>query len=163
MLLLAGGTGNGKTTMAKAVVRMLITWKRELEAKIQTGMFDATEEERRAVIKLSGSVYHPLLITATDLAYWKTYDRENTPNFSELGFLVIDDLGVEPAIIKNFGTAMTPVTDLLYKRCDKMLPTIVTTNLTMKEISEVYGGRVADRLAEVVEAIGYTTKSYRKS
>lgn len=43
-----------------------------------------------------------------------------------------------------------------------MLPTIVTTSLSKKDIRTRYGDRVADRFNETFETIGYTNASYRR-
>ena len=64
--------------------------------------------------------------------------------------------------VKNWGTEITPVTDILYRRYDDMFPTIVTTNLSKKDIRTRYGDRVADRFNETFETIGYTNATYRK-
>lgn len=75
--------------------------------------------------------------------------------------LGIDDLGTEPQEVMDFGNIVTSVIDLLTKRYDEQLFTIITTNLTPKEIREHYGGRIAYRLNEMVEKIVFKNDSYR--
>ena len=75
--------------------------------------------------------------------------------------LGIDDLGTEPQEVMDFGNVVTPVIDLLTKRYDEQLFTIITTNLTPKQIRKHYGDRIADRLNEMVEKIVFNNGTYR--
>ena len=59
--------------------------------------------------------------------------------------LAIDDLGTEPVEVMDYGNIITPVINLLTKRYEAHLFTIVTTNLDPKEIHKRYGDRIADR------------------
>lgn len=60
--------------------------------------------------------------------------------------LAIDDLDTEPVEVMDYGNIITPVINLLTKRYEAHLFTIVTTNLYPKEIHKRYGDRIADRL-----------------
>lgn len=60
--------------------------------------------------------------------------------------LAIDDLGTEPVEVMDYGNIITPVINLLTKRYEAHLFTIVTTNLDPKEIHKRYDDRIADRL-----------------
>ena len=84
---------------------------------------------------------------------WRTLSRRN--------MLAIDDLGTEPVEIQDYGNHLSPVIDLLYKRYDEQLFTIITTNLTPKEIRERYGERIADRLNEMAFRIVFDNDTYR--
>ena len=64
--------------------------------------------------------------------------------------------------VKNFGTSVTPITDIIYERYAAMKPTIITTNLDTRQIRTEYNERVADRLNEICRVIGYKNESYRK-
>lgn len=75
--------------------------------------------------------------------------------------LAIDDLGTEPVEVLEYGNRLNPVIDLLYKRYDEQLFTIITTNLTPKEIRERYGERIADRLNEMAFRIVFDNETYR--
>ena len=76
--------------------------------------------------------------------------------------LAIDDLGKEPTEVLNFGNVVSPVVDLLEYRYNHQLFTVVTTNLTPKEIREKYGARIADRFNEMLEVIRFQDISYRR-
>ena len=71
-----------------------------------------------------------------------------------LGF---DDLGTEPSEVMNYGNVYTPVIDLLTKRYEEQLFTIITTNLTPQQ----NGDRIADRLNEMVKKIVFNNDTYR--
>lgn len=77
--------------------------------------------------------------------------------------LLIDDLGVEPARCITYGEESYPMTRLLLHRYDKRLTTVIATNLSFDAIQERYGDRVADRMIETFDAIGYNAESYRKN
>lgn len=159
MLLLYGGVGNGKTTMAKAVIRLCITLSstmRDLSNKIRDD-----KESHRLYIQ-SGNIRIPRMYTAQDLAKKAQSNPDELEKIANARFLIIDDLGCEPAVVKNYGTEVTPITDIIYKRYEEMSPLIVTTNLTKADIRNIYGARVADRFNEVFDTIGYTSASYRK-
>jgi DNA replication protein DnaC len=74
---------------------------------------------------------------------------------------MIDDIGIEPKEVMDFGTITTPVVDLLEARYNRLKYTFVTTNLTPSELSEKYGPRLADRFREMFHVIGYDHPSYR--
>lgn len=148
MLLLHGGTGSGKTTMVKAIKRLCDTIRGISMHKMAFSVMSA--------------VKCPVICTAQELASIAAADSARFHEVTERSFLVIDDLGCEPVAVRNWGTEVTPITDVFYRRYEKMLPTIVTTNLAIKDIRSRYGDRVADRFNEVFETIGYTNASYRK-
>lgn len=159
MLMLYGGVGNGKTTMARAVV-LLSSSLRSAYEEVSRNERD-TKTSDALYIKAS-AIRVPAIYTAQDIANLAGSRRAEYEAIVARSFLIIDDLGCEPAVVKNYGTELTPITDLIYKRYDAMSPTVVTTNLTKAAIREIYGDRVADRFNEVFETIGYQEKSYRR-
>jgi DNA replication protein DnaC len=52
--------------------------------------------------------------------------------------------------------------EMLTKRYDMQLFTIITTNLTPSEIREKYGDRIADRMNEMMVKIIFNNDTYRK-
>lgn len=159
MLLLYGGVGNGKTTMARAVARLSKTLMSSMAA-VADGMRDRKASEQLWL--KSRAIRVPSIHTAQELASLASSDQQAFERTGMAGFLIIDDLGCEPAVVKNWGTEVTPITDIIYKRYDGMMPTMVTTNLTKADIRKVYGSRVADRFNETFETIGYNGESYRR-
>lgn len=75
--------------------------------------------------------------------------------------LLIDDLGCEPEHLMLFGTLYEPIKDILYKRYDRMLITVLTTNLGDEELYKRYGERIADRIKETFDTIVFNGVSYR--
>lgn len=57
------------------------------------------------------------------------------------GLLVLDDLGTEG---KVYGEEVLPF--VIYRRYERNLPTIITTNYDSRRLAERYGERIADRL-----------------
>ena len=99
-VMLIGGVGNGKTTMLRALQRGY-WWMMQDEG------FDFQRE------------YSMDIINAKDLTNAsKTMQR-----------LGIDELGVEPVEVQEYGNLTTPSSDVLAYRYDRRLPTFVTTNL----------------------------------
>ena len=90
----------------------------------------------------------------------KDYDDLQELRSEEL--LAIDDLGKEPTEVLDYGNVLNPVIDILEYRYNRQLFTVVTTNLTPKEIREKYGARIADRFNEMLHVIRFQDISYRK-
>lgn len=137
-LLLCGKCGNGKTT----VLRALCTLVDILNLK------DEYNEDRK-----------PTLVNAADIN-----DYYNDNRFSKLctsKFLAIDDLGIEACEVQHYGNILQPVVRLLERRYENMLYTVITTNLTPKEISERYGARIQDRFREMLDIVVFKGESFR--
>jgi DNA replication protein DnaC len=89
-------------------------------------------------------------------------DYQAWEKLCQVDMLAIDDLGIEPVEVMDFGNVLCPVVDLLTKRYDMQLFTIITTNLTPSEIREKYGDRIADRMNEMMVKIIFNNDTYRK-
>lgn len=77
--------------------------------------------------------------------------------------LLLDDLGAEPEKCKIYGDELHPLRRFIIKRYDLYLPTIITTNLTTKQIKDRYGDRLYDRIIEMYDVIVYSAPSYRSN
>ena len=140
-ILLCGGCGNGKSTLLKAFQQLL---------------------NYLAIPMHDGQGNYGIQITdAKFVAHLARTDYSAFLRLSHKDMLGIDDLGTEPQEVMDFGNVVTPVIDLLTKRYDEQLFTIITTNLTPKQIRDHYGDRIADRLNEMVEKIVFTNGTYR--
>lgn len=139
-LFLCGIVGNGKTTMVKAIQNIyqfadIKDWKNE-----KVGV---------------------ALITAKELCKaWKE-DRKLYRIYLEQPILAVDDLGNEPKEILDYGNIGNPMIELFERRYDKQLTTIITSNLTAKQIREDYYDRVADRFNEMMTIVPFTDQSFR--
>lgn len=137
--MFCGRCGNGKTTLLRAM---------------QTAInYLANRNYFKEPKGLSALDAKDVVAISRDFAEWKKYrDKE---------LLAIEDMGREPAEVLEYGNRLNPVTDLIEYRYDRQLFTGITTNLTPKEVREVYGDRVADRFNEMLEVIVFENKSYR--
>ena len=139
-LLLCGRCGNGKSTLVKAFQNLL-------------NLLGLRDEY--------GNAIGFTIVDAREIA-WMCRDRhQEWRALSRRNMLAIDDIGTEPVEIQDYGNHLNPVIDLFYKRYDEQLFTIITTNLTPKEIRERYGERIADRLNEMAFRIVFDNDTYR--
>lgn len=131
-LMLCGNVGNGKTTMLNAIARAIRFMGDGLRIE------DATAIAQ--VIK--------------DLVEFRT--------IRAVKHLGIDDMGVEPLEVLDYGNVVYPMVELINYRYSRQLLTIITTNLTPKQIREKYGDRIADRFNEMMHRVIFTNETYRK-
>ncbi len=138
--LLFGQSGNGKSTLVKALQKLI-------------SRLDIKDEY--------GQTIGLRIIDARDIAWMCRDKHEEWRALTNRNMLAIDDLGTEPVEVKYYGNQMNPVIDLLYKRYDEQLFTVITTNLTPNGIKERYGDRIIDRFREMCFHIDFENKSYR--
>lgn len=146
-LFLAGGCGLGKTVMAKSVCNVY----NSLYCRNQF-VFDW----RKATAFKS--------TTALQIALELGDNPQAFEMYSLFPKLMIDDIGVEPESVNNFGTKRNVIMEILSVRYDMNLPTIITTNLCLREpnqIVERYGERINDRLKEKAVLISFVGNSFR--
>ena len=137
-------------------------WRQPFESEIEAAQARADRVARM----------QPRYVTAqalADLIRDRNYAEYNSCVFAP--FLILDDIGTEPPTVKDFGNEYLPVTDLLLKRYERRLPTIITTNLPLtatpdskgdeRSIRGIYGVRIMDRLNEICEKVAYGGKSFR--
>jgi DNA replication protein DnaC len=143
--MMCGTCGNGKTTL-------LYTLQSAINDLHRCGHFEFLGKEFRIGLRIVDA--KDITEIAKDLDELKQYRLQQ--------MLAIDDLGKEPTEVLNFGNVVSPVVDLLEYRYNHQLFTVVTTNLTPKEIREKYGARIADRFNEMLEVIRFQDISYRR-
>lgn len=142
-MLLCGGCGNGKSTMLKAFQQLL--------------------NNLRIPKSFNDDTYGIQIVDAKYIAYLCKNNYEAYRKLISVDMLGIDDLGTEPSEVMDYGNVYTPVIDLLTKRYEEQLFTIITTNLTPQQIREHYDDRIADRLNEMVEKIVFKNGTYRNN
>jgi DNA replication protein DnaC len=98
---------------------------------------------------------------AKDIAQMSS-DWDKFKTIRSVPVLAIEDMGREPAEVMSYGNITNPLVDLLEYRYAELLPTIITTNLTAKQIREKYGVRIADRFNEMIDVVIFQSGSYRK-
>ena len=131
-IVLCGFCGNGKTTLVRALQNVLIYLKRRNICDYGMPIIDA----REVANKMKECKEYPLL--------------------------AIEDMGKEPATKLDYGNVINPVIEVLEHRYTEQLFTVISTNLTAKEIREKYGERIADRLNEMMNVIIFKNKSFRR-
>ena len=134
-LMLYGRCGNGKTTMARAVCRLI------------------------------GTLYNGRNVwtmTASEAAELQLKDPERFGHFKAATQIFIDDLGTEPVEVKDFGTVRMPLVEILYHRYETMKFTLCTTNEDDTSLKAKYGERIADRMGEMFNRLAFGAKSFRK-
>ena len=140
-MMLCGGCGNGKSTVLYAFQLLLNS------LRIPKPDNDGT--------------YGIQIVDAKYVAHLCKNNHEAYRKLISVDMLGIDDLGTEPSEVMDYGNIYTPVIDLLTKRYEEQLFTIITTNLTPQQIREHYGDRIADRLNEMVKKIVFSNGTYR--
>ena len=142
-MILCGGVGNGKSTMMKAI-QSLLNFMR-IPTNYNHNVYGLRIKEAKSINEMALHNYNTFL------------------DVSKCSLLGIDDLGTEPLIVMDYGNEKTPIVDLLSMRYENRLFTIVTTNLTPRQIRERYGERIADRFNEMMEVVIFKNPSYRRA
>ena len=140
--VLCGGCGNGKTTFVKAFQNLLCY----LNIPVPDG---------------HGKVWGLRLCDAREIAGIARTDYPAFLTLVRIPMLAIDDVGIEPLEVMEYGNVANPIVELLTKRYDEQLFTILTTNLTPDGIRKRYGDRIADRLNEMAIVIPFKNATYR--
>lgn len=99
-------------------------------------------------------------IAAADYCRISDYDAVALDAIEQARFLVIDDLGVEYGDKRQYFASR--IDALMGRRHGNMLPTVITTNLSMAAISKHYGARVESRLNEAQVTLLRDEKDLRK-
>ena len=144
-VMMCGTCGNGKTTL-------LYTLQSAINDLHRRDHFAFLGREFRIGL---------MIVDAKDITEIAK-DLDDLKQYRNHPMLAIDDLGKEPTEVLNFGNVVSPVVDLLEYRYNRQMFTVVTTNLTPKEIKEKYGARIADRFNEMLEVIRFQDISYRR-
>ena len=140
-IVLAGGCGNGKTTIIKALQNLINTL--------------------RIPNPYNDKEYSMRIIDTKSMAATCKSNYEDWKRLMYQDLLAIDDLGTEPRDVMDYGNIINPTADILTRRYENQLFTIISTNLTPPQISQVYGERIADRMREMMEIIPFHNSSYR--
>lgn len=146
-LLLCGLYGNGKTTLAKAIARIIEY---------------LTEHELGYSHRMAMRLHTAKDICRMCVASEKFKEQYN--DYDRLGaepMMIIDDLGEEPKEVMVYGMPHTPLIDLISKRYEYQCMTIITTNLDVDALKEKYGERIFDRFREMLTSIVFENDSYR--
>lgn len=159
-LILQGNVGNGKSTTARSIATLFSTLSQNATQYLREHRWKMKADEVR-VYEFLENAPQWVFITAQDLADMATNQPTKYGDIKHTRCLIIDEMGMEPTTTKIYGTDITPIADVLVHRYDKMLPTIITTNLNNDAIQIKYGDRIADRLREFCGRLVYRGASFR--
>lgn len=135
-LILAGDYGTMKTTMAIAILR---EW-------MAMGKFGMTV---------------PMCSLIDNLFTMQEQERMNyEKRIRNTSLLILDDLGGENT---DQGWVLAKVDSIITERYNKMLTTIITTNLPQSGLEKTYSGRILDRLKSTSYYLRFEGKSERKT
>lgn len=134
-LVLSGGAGSGKTHLAVSVLRELVRL-----CKILDGTEGWCQKDRKGCCVSVPELLAKIRATYSD----PNGDEESLiDTYASVKYLVLDDLGAEKSTEWSISTLYL----IIDRRYRDMLPTIVTTNLTVDEIGQGLSRRIASRLA----------------
>ena len=142
-ILLCGGVGNGKTSMMYALQNLIRNLEIPLIGNTTVGTWGMRVESAKFI-------YNQVKV-----------DSQEYRQIQNANMLGIDDHGEEEPTLMNYGNRVTPVIDLISYRYNRMLFTMVTTNLTPAQIRATYGDRIADRFNEMMLILPYKNPSFR--
>ena len=157
-LFLCGDAGNGKTTILRAL-QNLINYLRSDEGynsnadayPIRGYMMVSAKE----LVLLAKAYNNPTRDNTSDVARYK--------RLRQIEILAIDERGSEPKESIHYGDYVTAAMDMLSFRYEEQFCTLVSSNLTAKEIAEYYDERIADRFREMMLIINFgNEQSFRK-
>lgn len=140
-ILLQGLCGNGKTVLAKSMMCLATLTCPGIQWRFATAKY------------------------ISDLISEHNGDESGRLEFERIcttPILTVDDLGVEPPAVRVYGDFKSPLVDLLTYRYAQRLPTVVTTNLSNKQLDEVYGPRLKDRFSQFFMVVHVWGSSFRK-
>lgn len=145
-IMFCGTCGNGKTTMLKAI-------QSTTSLLLDSGFFEFMKKEG---VKPSVEI-----IDAREFAE-ESKNADRMRYYKSSPVLAIEDMGKESAEVLNYGNSINPIMELIEARYDRQNYTIITTNLTAKEVSQKYGRRIADRFNEMLDVVIFKDGSYRR-
>ena len=138
-LILLGACGTMKTTLSIAVMRVQIA-------------------------RGSSCYFIPMTTLMDEIFTRHAMNKEDCARFEHrirtTQLLVVDDLGSENT---DVGWVRSKVDSILTERYNRMLPCIITSNLTFEELKGTYEMRLIDRLRHANMALMFTGESLRKS
>lgn len=145
-LLLSGGIGIGKTVIANNVVGEMLR-----KANYTTGnkLYDRVSLRFIRMQNVSSD--------RIDNMFYKNIIE------SKYNVYILDDVGTEQ-VGNNYGSKFEMFSNMVDELYNLKKLVIITTNLSLKDISERYGSRTIDRLVEMCKIVNFdkSIQSFRK-
>ena len=124
--------------------------------------FNATEQYKKHLWDISNWITSEASTFGLFLCD-NTSDVARYKRLRQIEILAIDELGSEPKESIHYGDYVTAAMDMLSFRYEEQFCTLVSSNLTAKEIAEYYDERIADRFREMMLIINFgNEQSFRK-
>lgn len=142
-LWFAGNMGTGKSTLMRAVKNFCAIYYDERSPNLPRNMYWIHSKDMSGGYEENGAGY------LTELC--------------EIETLIIDDLGTEPLSTMRYGNVRNVAEEVLSRRYDRGKMTMVTTNLTMNQVKELYRDRIYDRIREMFNVLEFKGASHRKN
>lgn len=141
-LLFMGNPGNGKTTMTDAIqsASNILIRSRLVRGSGWTGI----------------SKVHALEVSDAAVNDRKTYKL-----WIDTPLLAVDDVGTEPSEVMSYGNSISPIVELIERRYESQLFTIISTNIPPADLRPRYGDRVADRFNEMFHKVIFKNSTFR--
>lgn len=143
-LLLLGSHGTGKTGNCYGALRLIA------ESGIPPIRRIAILESRLYAVLRPGSIEHEMATPAL----------KNINTYGDADVLFIDDIGRAKASEWTTAEGMFPLVD---HRCRKHLPTLLTSNLDLAQLADLYGQATISRLRSMVTVVAMTGPDRRKA
>jgi DNA replication protein DnaC len=157
-LLLTGPKGRGKTTAAALALAHVMDMgylRRWTGWFVSAGTLEEMLSERMSLDRLIAKVDS---VDEDMLERWKNIHGRLTDARNSYKLLVLDDIGRERS-----GGAWTRdfIESLIRARYDRAYPTILTSNLTLEELTEAWGAQFVDFLRDACKHIEFTCRGFR--
>lgn len=112
-LFIPGSVGNGKTTMLKAIRDLLVY---------------LIDNER---IRYCEGAKYPRFVTGNEMVECLLDSRASFRELKTAKYLFIDELGSEQTEVSSYGMVYRPFYDILNYRYENLLPTFISSNLSV--------------------------------
>lgn len=142
--LFVGAPGSGKSIMAKAI----------------SNLFDFAVQQKGISFKWRGWCAFPRVLFLRASTVSADALADDSP-WCLHPWVIIDDLGEESVNFRYFGNEIFPMVEILSRRYELQLTTIITSNLTAEEIKSRYGARMWSRCLEMVELFNFGSFDFR--
>ena len=148
-LIMCGKNGTGKTMLCSIILQEVIRANPSIEET-----YFGLKSPKRLFIEAIKMVR----MIKSSWAKGSTYSEQQAIEyFTKPTLLVIDELGVQ------YGSPVEAqfITEIINDRYNQNKPTILSGNLTIKEIQDLIGDRVIDRFREGGKVLVFDWESYR--
>lgn len=152
-IVLCGNTGCGKTHLAVAMIRNAFV--NDINRLLNIDLSGRSPIVKRIIFKPVPDLL--LEIRQSFRADAQQSEEAIISKYCDAGLLILDDLGSE----KTSEYSITTLYIIIDRRDRDLFPTIITTNLSQKEIEEKLGARIASRLSGM-KNIKINMPDYRK-